>query len=383
MSNPFQILNTDNLARTAVFTCEHGSFETPAFMPVGTKATVKGVDCERLKETGAQITLVNTYHLWLQSGADLIESMGGIHKFCGWKGPILSDSGGFQVFSLQEMRKITEEGVKFRSHLDNSKIFLSPEIALDIQAKLGVDIAMVLDECPSSKLEYKYIEKSLELTLRWAKRSLDYAKSKNLKQNIFAITQGGLHADLRKKSAEALAEMDFPGYAIGGLSVGEGQSSMYEVLDYHPQQLPENKIRYLMGVGTPKDIVYAISKGIDLFDCVIPTRSGRFGRAYISGEEPYINIVNSEHKFSEKPVDSNCNCVCCRNYSRAYLRFLFKNSEMLGPQLLSIHNLTFYQDLIHNARLAITEKRFTTFFDAEMSRWNNIKVKSANQEQLQ
>lgn len=372
MQNPFNLIITDDQARLGQYTTNHGVFDTPAFMPVGTKASVKGVDCERLKEMGAQITLVNTYHLWLRQGADLIEKFGGVHKFSNWHGPILSDSGGFQVFSLQEMRKITEQGVTFRSHLDKSRIFLSPEIALDIQAKLGVDIAMVLDECPSAELDYAYIEKSLDLTHRWAARSLDYAKEKNLKQHVFAITQGGLHPELRKKSAEVLSALDFPGYAMGGLSVGEGQKSMYEVLDYHPQQLPVNKIRYLMGVGTPQDLIYAVSKGVDLFDCVMPTRAGRFGRAFVSGEKAYINIINAEHTYSELPLDENCKCVACRNYSRAYIRHLFKNSEMLGPQLMSIHNLTHYQDHMLKIRNSIKEKKFTEFFYFEMNRWNNF-----------
>ena len=269
----FELEKKDQEARVGRYSTSHGSFETPNFMPIATKAAVKGIDSERLKELGSQIILVNTYHLAIRPGETRIQELGGIHKFSAWDGPILSDSGGFQIFSLKGIRKITEDGVKFKSHLDGQEKFLSPESAIEIQETLGVDIAMVLDECPSADISYTECIKSLDRTNRWAKRCLDARKREDLK--IFAITQGGMFPDLRKRSASELAELDFDGYAIGGLSVGEPKETMYEVLSYHVDQLPSDSIRYLMGVGTPQDIVTAVYRGVDLFDCVIPTRSGR------------------------------------------------------------------------------------------------------------
>ena len=361
------------LARTGIFQTNHGAFETPNFMPVGTKATVKGVDVERLVEAGTQITLVNTYHLWLRPGEAHIKKLGGIHKFCSYDGPILSDSGGFQVFSLQNLRKITEEGVEFRSHLDGSKLFLSPEKAIQIQQDLGVDIAMVLDECPDAKLTKEYILNSLNRTLRWAKRCLD---SRTGPLALFGITQGGVDKELRSYSAAELTKMPFEGFAIGGLSVGESKHDMYDVLSYHPQQLPEDKIRYVMGVGTPEDIVEAVNNGIDLFDCVMPTRAGRFGRAFVTGDVPYLNIKNSQFAEDLEPLDKTCTAVCCRNYSRAYIHHLFKVNEMLGPQLLSIHNLTHYLTLMKNIRAAIQggQVEWSSFYKNERSRWSKIKA---------
>ena len=346
----------------------HGEFETPNFMPVGTKASVKGVDVERLKEIGTQITLVNTYHLTNRPGSAHIQKLGGIHKFCGWKGPILSDSGGFQVFSLKGLRKISEKGVEFRSHLDGALHFFSPERSIEIQQELGVDIAMAFDECPPGDADFQTIDKSLELTLRWAKRSLD-ARTKET-MSLFGITQGGVFKELRTKSAEAMKLIPFDGYAIGGLSVGEPKDQMYDVLSYHPQQLPEEKIRYLMGVGTPEDIVTAVHNGVDLFDCVMPTRAGRFGRAYISGDRTFINIKNAEFQEDLNPLDDNCSCVACRNYSRAYICHLFRVEEMLGPQLLSIHNLAFYLNLMKRIREAIKNDNFYEFYENEKKRWN-------------
>lgn len=343
----FKVLKTKGKARVGVCKTPHGTFNTPAFMPVGTKATVKGIDCERLKECGAEITLVNTYHLWQRPGQDLIHELGGIHEFCNWKGPILSDSGGFQVFSLKGIRKIEEKGVTFKSHLDGKKLFLSPEIALQIQDKLGVDIAMVLDECPSGDIGEKEALASLEMTIRWAKRQAEAKRRDSLA--LFGITQGIGFKDLRSYAAEELSKLKFDGYAIGGLSVGEPKEVMYDVLSYHPSQLPEDKPRYLMGVGTPQDIRYAVSCGVDMFDCVMPTRSGRFGRLFTSDADPeleYINIKNAKFSKSKDPIDSNCNCLACRNYTRAYIHHLFKTKEMLGPELASIHNTTYYQDLV-------------------------------------
>jgi queuine tRNA-ribosyltransferase len=366
----YKQLGIDCNARLGSFTTDHGTFDTPNFMPVGTKASVKGVDTERLKEAGTQITLVNTYHLWLRPGSELIQRFGGIHKFCAWSGPILSDSGGFQVFSLNSIRKLSEDGVEFRSHIDGAKCFLSPERSIQIQEELGVDIAMVLDECPPGGCEQSYAENSLAMTIRWAKRSL--AARRNDSTAIFGITQGNVYRDLRTRAAESLSAIDFDGMAIGGLSVGESKDKMYEVLSYHVDQLPGNKIRYLMGVGTPEDIVEAVFRGVDLFDCVMPTRSGRFGRAFIRGQQPYINIKNAEYGTDSSPLDSTCSCVACRNYSRAYLHHLFKVDEMLGPQLLSVHNVTHYLELMKSIRQAISQGTFSELYRTERARWAKV-----------
>jgi len=343
-------------------------------MPVGTKASVKGVDHERLREAGAEITLVNTYHLHLRPGSPLINSLGGIHRFCSWEGPILSDSGGYQVFSLQSIRSISEEGVRFRSHLDGAEIMLTPERSVAIQEELGVDIAMAFDECPPADLDYDGFARSLERTLRWEKRSSE-ARSRP-ETALFGITQGGKHRELRTQSIQALQEIGFDGYAIGGLSVGEPQEVMYDVLSYHVQQLPESKIRYLMGVGTPADIVEAVSNGIDLFDCVMPTRAGRFGRAFLGGDRPYLNIRNACWTRSEEPLDSKCRCLACRRYSRAYIHHLFKAEEMLGPQLLSIHNLTHYLTLMEEIRKSIETGTFGLLYQKVRSRWQAGKENS-------
>ena len=369
MKERFTINSKDSCARQGAFTTAHGVFETPNFMPVGTKATVKGIDTERLKELGAQIMLVNTYHLMLRPGSELVDRLGGVHRFSAWDGPILSDSGGFQVFSLKGIRTIKEEGVEFQSHIDGSRHFLSPERSIEIQEELGVDIAMVLDECPPSDFSYSETDHSLAMTNRWAVRSLSARKKETA---VFGITQGGLFPDLRKRAAEELAEHAFDGFAIGGLSVGEPKEKMYEVLEYHPQELPRDKIRYLMGVGTPQDIVKAVYHGMDLFDCVIPTRAGRFGRAYISGEQTQLNIKNSFHQGDSEPLDPDCDCLTCKRYSRAYLHHLFRCDEMLGPQLLSLHNLRYYFKLMKDIRESISANAFDAFYTNEMKRWENI-----------
>jgi queuine tRNA-ribosyltransferase len=339
-------------------------------MPVGTQGSVKGVDCDRLEQIGAQIILVNTYHLWLRPSSAVVEQLGGIHKFSAWNRPILSDSGGFQIFSLRGIRKLSEEGVEFRSHLDGSKRFLTPEGAIAIQEQLGVNIAMVLDECPAADLSLSATRESLELTLRWAKRCLSARQREDLA--IFGITQGGMYRELRSESAGRLAELDFDGVAIGGLSVGEAKSQMYEVLSYHVAQLPTNKIHYLMGVGTPQDIVFAVAQGVDLFDCVLPTRSGRFARAFVSGDQPYINLRNSIHSRDLAPLDAECDCLTCKNYSRGYLHHLFRCKEMLGPQLLTLHNLRYYLRLMERIRSAIRSQSFQQLYQAEMNRWGGI-----------
>lgn len=369
-ANRFSCIATCDDARRGMFTTSHGTFDTPNFMPVGTRASVKGVDCERLKETGAQITLVNTYHLWLRPGHEEIKRLGGIHRFCNWEGPILSDSGGFQIFSLQGIRKLSEAGVEFRSHIDGSAQFLSPEKAIEIQEALGVDIAMVLDECPAADMDYAAVEKSLEMTHRWAVRCLD-ARQQPDRTAVFGITQGGMHRDLRTRSAEYLSSLPFDGLAIGGLSVGEPKPVMYEVLSYHVSQLPQTGIRYLMGVGTPQDIVEAVSRGIDLFDCVMPTRAGRFGRAYVRGDTPYLNIKNAVYRDDAAPLDASCSCLACRAYSRAYIHHLFRVDEMLGPILLSVHNLTHYLDLMQTIRSSIAEGNFEALYAKEHARWDN------------
>lgn len=368
--NRYKLIKADSNARCGEFTTKSGSFETPNFMPVATRGSVKGVDTDRLKECGAQIMLVNTYHLWLRPSSETINRVGGIHRFTDWDGPILSDSGGFQVYSLKDIRSLSDEGVEFRSHLDGSKYFLTPEKSIQIQEELGVDIAMVLDECPAGDMPLEQLSKSLDMTLRWAKRSLEARR--NPQTAIFGITQGGGNRELRTKAAATLSELDFDGMAIGGLSVGESKEIMYDVLSYHVNQLPQHKIRYLMGVGTTEDIVEGVRNGVDLFDCVMPTRAGRFGRAYVNGEKPYINMRNSVHKLDPNPVDSTCNCLCCRKYSRAYLHHLFHVGEMLGPQLLSIHNLTHYLSLMKRIREAIQEQRFEDLYNAEKNRWQGV-----------
>jgi len=377
MENYYSLKASCGLARLGTYTTASGCIDTPNFMPVGTRGSVKGVDCERLREVGAQITLVNTYHLWLRPGPEVVAKLGGIHKFTGWSGPILSDSGGFQIFSLKRIRRISEDGVEFQSHIDGAKCFLSPEKSIQIQEELGVDIAMVLDECPAGDLDHAAVEKSLGLTERWALRSLEARRKPNTR--IFGITQGGVFRDLRTRAAERIAAASsngsgFDGLAIGGLSVGESKEAMYEVLSYHPQQLPSEKIRYLMGVGTPEDIIEAVHCGVDLFDCVMPTRSGRFGRAFISGPVPFINIKNSNFALDSTPIDSNCSCLACRNYSRGYVHHLFKMGEMLGPQLLSIHNLAFYLKFMAEIRSAIQEGSFETLYRAEKGRWQFVAI---------
>lgn len=361
-------------ARRGQFRARNGTFQTPTFMPVGTKASVKGVDVERLAECGASVMLVNTYHLWLRPGHERIKRVGGIHKFSGWQGPILSDSGGYQVFSLKGIRKITEEGVEFRSHLDGSKQFLSPERSIEVQQTMGVDIAMALDECPSSTLDFATIEKSLAMTLRWAKRSL--AARSDPEMCMFGITQGALHRELRTRSAEAIREIPFDGYAIGGLSVGEPKSDMYEVLSYHAAQLPDTHIRYLMGVGTPEDIIEAVARGVDIFDCVMPTRSGRFGRVFVNSEPPFVNIKNSQFAEDTGPIDPRCPCLACRIYSRAYIHHLFKVGEMLGPQLASIHNLTHYLSFMDRIRISIEDGSFDGLYNQIKKRWEGIDLHS-------
>ena len=339
----------------------HGVIETPAFMPVGTQATVKTMSPEELKSMDAHIILSNTYHLFLRPGHELIKRAGGLHKFMNWDRPILTDSGGFQVFSLSEMRKISEEGVHFRSHLNGDKLFLSPEVAMEIQNALGPDIMMAFDECPPYPAEYEYIKQSTERTSRWAERCLK-AHARPHDQALFAIVQGGMHKDLRIQSAKDLTSMDFPGYAIGGLSVGEPKNLMYEVLDYTVPELPADKPRYLMGVGSPDALVEGSIRGVDMFDCVLPTRIARNGTTMTS--EGRLVVRNAKYAEDFGPLDPNCGCYTCQNYSRAYIRHLLKADETFGIRLTTYHNLHFLLQLMRDVRQAIMEDRLLDFRNA-------------------
>lgn len=348
----------DTKARVGEIKTNHGIIKTPVFMPVGTRATVKTMTPEEVKDLGAQIILSNTYHLFLRPGPEIIEKAGGLHKFMNWHGPILTDSGGFQVFSLSANRKITEEGVTFRSHIDGSKQFLSPEISIDVQNSLGSDIIMAFDECAPYPATYEYIEHSMNRTTRWAKRCKDHHKNTD-NQALFGIVQGGMYKDLRKKSAEDLVAMDFPGYAVGGLSVGEPKDIMVDILDYTTDFLPENKPRYLMGVGTPDYLFEAVEHGIDMADCVLPTRIARNGTAMTSVGR--VIVKNGKYKEDFTSLDENCDCYTCKNYTKAYIRHLFNVNEILAYRLLSIHNIYFLTNLMENIRNSILEDRFLEF----------------------
>ncbi len=337
----------------------HGVVETPIFMPVGTQATVKSLTPEELvEEVKAPIILSNTYHLYLRPGHELVKKCGGLHKFMNWERNILTDSGGFQVFSLSGLRKITEEGVNFQSHIDGSKHFISPEKAMEIQNALGSDIMMCFDECTPYPSTYEYTKASMERTSRWAKRCIDSHERKE-DQALFGIVQGGMFEDLREQSAKDLVAMDFPGYAVGGLSVGEPKDMMLDVLGKTTIHLPENKARYLMGVGTPDYLIEAVLRGIDMCDCVLPTRLARNGTAMTSHGK--VIIKNKKYELDQTPIDPECDCYCCRNYTRAYIRHLFKANEILGARLLSVHNLRFLTRLMENVREAIKEDRLMDF----------------------
>lgn len=345
-------------ARAGRIHTPHGSFDTPIFMPVGTQASVKTLAPEELKEMGAGIILSNNYHLFLRPGSKLVKEAGGLHKFMNWDRAILTDSGGFQVFSLGDLRKISEEGVTFRSHIDGSKKFLSPEIATQSQMDLGADIIMAFDECVPYPADFKYTRESMELTLRWAQRCKDTMINPN--QGLFGIVQGGMYKDLRIECANRLVDMDFPGYAVGGLSVGEPKELMYEMLDITLEHLPQNKARYLMGVGTPDCLVEGVMRGIDMFDCVYPTRVARNGTAMTWNGRLVIKNAQYEHDFH--PIDEHCNCYTCRNYSRAYIRHLVRVNEIFGLRLLTIHNLHFLIDFMRQMRQSIMEDRFPEFY---------------------
>jgi queuine tRNA-ribosyltransferase len=357
-SQRFEIFATDGAARSGSLHMNRGAVSTPAFMPVGTAGSVKAMLPESVVETGAEIVLGNTYHLMLRPGAERIARLGGLHKFMNWPRPILTDSGGFQVMSLANLRKIIEEGVRFRSHVDGAEHFLSPERAMEIQNLLGSDIQMVLDECAPFPSTEGQIEKSLVLSMRWAKRS-KAAFGEQEHHACFGIVQGGVYPHLRRRSAEELREIGFDGYAVGGLAVGEGQAAMFEVLEATLPHLPLDRPRYLMGVGKPDDIVGAALRGIDMFDCVLPTRSGRNGQAF-TWKGP-LNLRNARHAEDEAPLDAGCSCPACKSYSRAYLHHVVKSGEIIASMLLTWHNLSFFQDVMRAFREAVTNHSAAAF----------------------
>ncbi len=358
----FSIHATDGRARTGTIQMRRGEIRTPAFMPVGTAATVKAMKPEAVRATGADIILGNTYHLMLRPGAERVARLGGLHKFMNWPRPILTDSGGYQVMSLSDLRKITEEGVTFASHIDGSRHNLTPERSMEIQRLLGSDIVMAFDECPKIDQPRDVIARSMEMSMRWARRSregFDSGRAHAEGAALFGIQQGALDEDLRLRSAQALTDIGFDGYAIGGLAVGEGQEAMFATLDFAPGQLPEDRPRYLMGVGKPDDLVGAVERGVDMFDCVLPSRSGRNGQAFTwSGP---VNIRNAKHAEDNGPLDERCTCPVCATYSRAYLHHLVKSGEILGAMLMTEHNLAFYQQLMAAMRAAIGQGTFAAF----------------------
>ncbi len=355
----FDIIQKSNEgeARIGEIQTPHGRVKTPVFMPVGTQATVKGLTPEELKALGVEIILANTYHLYLRPGYEVIEMMGGLHKFMHWDGPILTDSGGYQIFSLRSLREISEEGATFKSHIDGASHFITPELAIHIQESLGADIITCLDECTPYPATYEYALRSLELTTNWAKRSK--AAKTNSHQALFGIIQGGMHKDLRKRSAIEIVEMDIDGYALGGLSVGEDKSLTLEMIGYSIPFLPQDRPRYIMGIGTPEDIVECVYRGGDMFDCVLPTRNARNGMLFTSTGK--VLIKNSRYRLDEGPIDEYCNCYTCRNYTRGYLRHLFMAGEILGLRLNTIHNLYYFVHLMKDIRQAILEDRFLEF----------------------
>jgi queuine tRNA-ribosyltransferase len=355
----FDLLATDprSKARRGRLTTAHGVIDTPAFIPVGTQATVKAVTPRELRELDAQIILGNTYHLFVRPGIEVIRHFGGLHKFMNWNGPILTDSGGYQIFSLAKLRKITEEGVHFQNHIDGTPTFISPEIAMEIQTILGSDIAMVLDECAPYPCEYDYAARSAEMTARWAKRCK--TKSEIERQLVFGIVQGATFDDLRKSSAQAIVDLDFDGYAIGGVSVGEPEEEMMRAVESAETALPKGKPRYAMGLGTPPQLLEMIARGMDIFDCVLPTRLARNGTAFTASGT--INLKNADFALDKSPIEENCLCSTCREFARGYVRHLIKAEEILGLRLITLHNLHFYLDLMRKARTEIETRTFNEF----------------------
>ncbi len=371
MKVQYQLLHKDKEtgARRGTITTNYGTFDTPMFMPVGTKATVKMLTPEELKDCAAGIILANTYHCWLRPGEDIIAKAGGLHKFMNYDGPILTDSGGYQVFSLAKPKDITEDGVYFKSHIDGQKLFLTPEKSIEIQNKLDSDIAMSFDECPPASASHEYMQKSIERTLRWAARGKAVHKNEN--QSLFGIIQGGPYEDLRKLSAIETVKMDFDGYSVGGVANdGEPKEDMYNAIRYSTPYIPEDKTRYLMGVGEPLDIIEGVILGIDLFDCVIPTRLARHGNAFT--KDGKINLKNAKYKEDFTPIEDDCDCYACKNYTKAYIRHLVTSNEALGGRLLSIHNIRFLIKLTEDIRKAIEEDRLLSFKEQFKTRYEKI-----------
>ena len=370
MKIKYNLLKTDKSCKARLGNIEtnYGTVETPMFMPVGTRATVKSLSPEEVKECGSGIILANTYHLWLRPGEDIVNKCGGLHKFMNWNGPILTDSGGFQVFSLAKNKKdITEEGVHFKSHIDGTKLLLTPEKSIEIQNKLDSDIAMSFDECPPASADYKYLKNSVERTLRWAERGKKVHNNPN--QALFGIVQGGPHEDLRRYSAEETVKMDFDGYSIGGVANdGESKEDMYKAIDYSIPYLPLDKVRYLMGVGDPIDILESVERGVDIFDCVLPTRIARHGQAFTRTGK--IHMKNAKYIDDLSPVEEGCDCYCCKNYSKAYIRHLLSVDETFGGRLLSIHNIRFLIRLTEEIREAIKEDRFLEYKRDFINKYN-------------
>ena len=364
--NNFDLISSDNLARRGVIKTLHGNINTPAFMPVGTAATVKAITTPDLINTRSEILLGNTYHLMLRPGDELIREFGGLHDFMNWQLPILTDSGGYQVYSLSKLRKLTDDGVEFKSHIDGKFFFVTPERSIEIQKNLNSDIVMCFDECTPFPATYEQAKESMLLSMRWAERCKEaFSGSSN---QLFGIVQGGTYSDLREESVKLLTNLDFNGYAVGGLAVGEPQNEMFKVLDYTCNFLPQNKPRYLMGVGKPDDIIGAVSRGIDMFDCVLPTRSGRNGQAFTKNGT--INIRNAKYKNLKTSIDPESDNPVCNSYSAAYLHHLFNAKEMLGGMLLSLHNIYFYQNLMNEIRISIEEKNFHDFAKKFLNKYN-------------
>ena len=367
MKIKYELLKKSGNARNGLLYTNHGVFETPMFMPVGTLATVKTLTPEQVKACGSAIILSNTYHLWLRPGEDIVKKAGGLHKFMNYDGPILTDSGGFQVFSLAKPKNIIEEGVKFKSHIDGANLFLTPELSIQIQNKLDSDIAMSFDECIPYPADYEYAKRSTERTLRWAKRGKDNFKNEN--QSLFGIVQGGEYTDLREYSAKETVKIGFDGYSIGGTSVGEDKKTMYKMIDDAIRYLPSDKPRYLMGVGDPIDIIEGVIRGVDMFDCVLPTRIARHGNAFTRNGK--MNIKNSKYKEDFEPIEKNCDCYACKNYSRAYIRHLIVCGEALGGTLLSIHNIRFLIKLTEELREAIKKDNVLEYKEKFLNQYLN------------
>ena len=374
MKVKYELIHKDKetRARYGILETNYGKFETPMFMPVGTQATVKTLDYRDIKEIGAGIILANTYHLWLRPGEDIVDKAGGLHKFMNYDGPILTDCGGFQVFSLAKPKDISEDGVIFKSHINGEKLFLTPEKSIMIQNKLDSDIAMSFDECIPYPASYEYVKNSVERTLRWAKRGKEVFD--NPRQSLFGIVQGGEYKDLREYSARETVKMGFDGYAIGGTSVGEDKDTMYKIIDYAIEYLPEDKARYLMGVGDPYDLFEGVERGVDMFDCVHPTRLARHGHAFTKYGK--INLKNAKYKEDFTPVDTSCDCECCKHYTKAYIRHLLVAEETLGQRLLSVHNLRFLIRIMENIRQSIKEDRFLEYKKEFISNYSTINNKS-------